>query len=140
MSLLTRALDEPPPPERRPGLLLELGLAEVLTSGPAAATHLREAWEHLEDPQLRAYAAGALTRTLFFTAPAAEASAVSRQAAAETPPELVDARQALRATELAAARYGMGGKLSAEDLSAVASRATGPGPRCSRRWSRSAWR
>ncbi len=127
VSLLTRALEEPPPPERRPGLLLELGLAEVLTSGPAAATHLREAWEQLEDPQLRAYAAGALTRTLFFTAPAAEASAVSRQAAAETPPELVDARQALRATELAAARYGMGGKLSAEDLSAVAIEGDGPG-------------
>jgi hypothetical protein len=65
---------------------------------------------------------------------------VSRQAAAETPPELVDARQALRATELAAARYGMGGKLSAEDLEAVAIEGDGPARRCSRRWSRSAWR
>ena len=51
VSLLTRAIEEPPPPERRPGLLLELGLAEVLTSGPAAAAHLRDAWESLEDPR-----------------------------------------------------------------------------------------
>ena len=126
VSLLTRAIEEPPPPERRPGLLLELGLAEVLTSGPAAATHLRDAWESLEDPQLRAYAAGALTRTLFFTAPAREAAAVARQAAAETPPELVDARQALRATELAAARYGIGGA-SVEDLDAEVIEGEGPG-------------
>ena len=112
MSLLTRAIEEPPPPERRPGLLLELGLAEVLTSGTAAAAHLRDAWESLEDPRMRAYAAGALARTLFFTAPARDAAAVARQAAAETPPELVDERQALRATEFAAARYGMGGEPS----------------------------
>ena len=82
--------------------------------------------ESLEDPQLRAYAAGALARTLFFTAPAHEAAAVARQAAAETPPELVDARQALRATELAAARYGIGGA-SVEDLDAEVIEGEGPG-------------
>src|SRR5262249_55246005 len=118
VSLLTRAIEEPPAPERRPELLLELGLAETLTSGPDAAMHLREAWEKLEEPRARAHAAAILARTLFFTAPAAEAAAVARAAADELPPELVDERQALRATELAAARYGMGGYPSTEDLEA----------------------
>ena len=127
VSLLTRAIEEPPPPERRPGLLLELGLAEVLTSGAAAAAHLQDAWESLEDPRLRAYAAGALARTLFFTAPAREAAAVAQQAAAEAPPELVDERQALRATEFAAARYGMGGEPSPADLAAEPIEGDGPG-------------
>src|SRR5262249_42376742 len=57
VSLLTRAIEEPPAPERRPELLLELGLAETLTSGPDAAMHLREAWEKLEEPRARAHAA-----------------------------------------------------------------------------------
>jgi DNA-binding CsgD family transcriptional regulator len=127
VSLLTRALEEPPPPERRADLLLELGLAETLTSGPAAADHLREAWESLEDPRRRAYAAAILARTLFFTAPAREAAAVARRAVAETPAELLDERQALRATELAAARYGMGGEPSAEDLAAERIEGEGPG-------------
>ncbi|HEY7629472.1 MAG TPA: LuxR C-terminal-related transcriptional regulator, partial [Thermoleophilaceae bacterium] len=127
VSLLTRAIEEPPPPERQPGLLLELGLAETLTSGPDAATHLREAWERLEDPHKRAYAAAILARTLFFTAPASEAAEVAQRAAAEAPPELVDERQALRATELAAARYGMGGYPSTEDLEAVTIEGDGPG-------------
>jgi DNA-binding CsgD family transcriptional regulator len=127
VSLLTRAIEEPPPTERQPDLLLELGLAETLTSGAAATTHLREAWERLEDPRRRAYAAAILARTLFFTAPAREAAATARDAAAEAPPELVDERQALRATELAAARYGTGGYPDAEDLEAVAIEGDGPG-------------
>jgi DNA-binding CsgD family transcriptional regulator len=127
VSLLTRALEEPPPPDRRAELLLELGLAETLTSGPAAADHLREAWESLHDPRRRAYAAAILARTLFFTAPARDAAAVARRAVAEIPPELVDERQALQATELAAARYGMGGEPSAEDLAAVRIEGDGPG-------------
>ena len=127
VSLLARAIEEPPEPERQPELLLELGLAETLTSGPAAATHLREAWERHEDPRRRAYAAAILARTLFFTAPAREAAEVARRAAAETPPELVDERQALRATELAAARYGSGGYPTPADLEAVVIEGEGPG-------------
>ncbi|HET7046529.1 MAG TPA: AAA family ATPase, partial [Gaiellaceae bacterium] len=126
VSFLARALDEPPEPGRRPGLLLELGLSETLTSGSAAAAHLREAWETLEDPSRRARAATILARTLFLTASGSEAAAVARRAAAETPPELVDERQALLATELAAARY-TGGTPSAEELEAVRVEGNGPG-------------
>jgi len=129
VSLLTRAIEEPPPPDRRPGLLFQLGLAEVLTSGPAAAEHLREAWRTLDDPRLRAHAAGILARTLFFTAPASDAADVARRAAAQAPPDLVDERQALRATELAAVRYGIGSRRSAEELDAIAVEGEGPGAR-----------
>ena len=99
----------------------------MLTSGTAAAAHLQDAWESLEDPRMRAYAAGALARTLFFTAPARDAAAVAQKAAAETPPEFVDERQALRATEFAAARYGMGGEPSPADLAAEPIEGDGPG-------------
>ncbi|HEY7077839.1 MAG TPA: AAA family ATPase, partial [Solirubrobacteraceae bacterium] len=129
VSLLGRAIEEPPPAARRAGLLLELGLAETLTSGPAAAAHLREAWEGLDDPRRRAYAAAILSRTLFFTAPAREAAAVARRAAAEAPPELLDERQALRATELAAARYGIGGEPMTDDVEAIVAEGDGPGAR-----------
>jgi DNA-binding CsgD family transcriptional regulator len=127
VALLTRAIEEPPPPGRQVDLLLELGLAETLTSGPDAAAHLREAWQRLEDPRRRAYAAAILARVLFFTAPASEAAEVAQLAAAEAPAELVDERQALRATELAAGRYGMGGQPSSEELDAIAIEGDGPG-------------
>ena len=104
---MARALEEPPPPERRTRVVLELGLAETLTSGPAAAAHLREAWEALEDPGERAQVAAALTRTLAFTASASETLEFVRRAAAETPTELVDERQALRAYELMAIPLGV---------------------------------
>jgi len=127
VSLLTRAIAEPPPAERRPQLLLDLGMAETLTSGPAAAAHLREAWQALDDPRRRAHAAAILGRVLFFTAPPGDAAAVVRCAAAETPGELVDERQALRALELAAARYGMGGTPTAAELEAITIEGDGPG-------------
>ena len=41
--LLRRALAEPPPPTERPGLLLELGIAEATAGQPAGEDHLREA-------------------------------------------------------------------------------------------------
>ena len=126
--LLTRALEEPPAPERRPGLLLELGLAETLTSGAAAATHLHEAWETLARPaRARLRRSDPRTHPLPHGA-AHEAAAVASRAAAETPPELVDERQALRATELAAARYGTGGAPTAEELEAVRIEGAGPAP------------
>ncbi len=127
VSLLARAIEEPPAAERRPRLLLDLGVAETLTSGPAAAAHLREAWQALDDPRQRARTAAILGRVLFFTAPPGEAAAVVRRAAAEAPPELVDERQALRALELAAARYGIGGTPTAAELDAIAIEGDGPG-------------
>ena len=50
VALLRRALEEPPAPARRAEVLLGLGTAEALTSGPAAADHLQEAYELIEEP------------------------------------------------------------------------------------------
>jgi DNA-binding SARP family transcriptional activator/DNA-binding CsgD family transcriptional regulator len=103
---LRRALEEPPAPERRARLLWELGVAEELVSGPAAAEHLRQAYELLEDPRERATAAQALLRTLIFTAPPEQAAALARDAIAMVPPELEDERQGLEALELMTAFFG----------------------------------
>lgn len=105
---LARALAEPPPPERRPDVLLELGLAEALTNGPAAAEHLREAYDALSDPQARGIAAQMLGRALLFTGFPEEGAEVARRAAAELPAELDDMRRALEAFELLAILFGAG--------------------------------
>jgi DNA-binding CsgD family transcriptional regulator len=129
VAYLARALDEPPAPERRAAILFELGLAETLTSGPSAAAHLREAWGLLEDPRHRALAASILARTLLFTAPAREAAEVASRAADETPPELVDERQALRALAIAAVFYGISNDAAVAHLEDLHPEGDGPGAR-----------
>ena len=47
-------MTEPPSPADRPDVLLELARAEVSVDGPAAMTHLREAYATLQDPSRRA--------------------------------------------------------------------------------------
>jgi len=51
---LRRALEEPPQPEQRAPLLMELGLAEMAAQDPAAMGHLEKALEAAEDPETRA--------------------------------------------------------------------------------------
>ncbi|HEX8053513.1 MAG TPA: AAA family ATPase [Thermoleophilaceae bacterium] len=94
VSYFTRALDEPPPADRRAGLLMELGMAEVSTFGPDAATHLRMAHDELEGPD-RAMAAYALARTLLFTGAAGEGAALAERTMDEVPEEALELRQAL---------------------------------------------
>ena len=107
---LRRALAEPAPGEWRPGLLLELGLAEGMTDGPAAVEHLGEAFERLADPPARALAAHALARALLFTGSPAEGAALAERAAEELPEELEDDRRGLTAFALAAGYFGVGGE------------------------------
>jgi DNA-binding NarL/FixJ family response regulator len=106
VAYLARALAEPPSPERRAEVLLELGRAEALTSGPAAAEHLREAYEALRDPQARGMAAQLLGRALLFTGFPEEGAGVVRRAAAELPSELEDLRKSLEAFELFSVLFG----------------------------------
>jgi DNA-binding NarL/FixJ family response regulator len=108
VSYLARAIEEPPPPVRRAHVLLELGRAESLTSGPAAVRHLGAAYEALDDPRERGMAAQVLGRALLFTGHAGEGAALARRAAAELPPELEDLRAALEAFELMAVFFGAG--------------------------------
>jgi DNA-binding CsgD family transcriptional regulator len=113
VAYLRRALDEPPPPDRRTGVLLALGTAEALTSGPAAAAHLQEAYETLEDPRARAELAGLLARALLFTGGASEAAGVAGRAAAALPPADGDLARGLEALALATYYFGGGAELLA---------------------------
>jgi DNA-binding CsgD family transcriptional regulator len=61
MTLLVRALEEPPAPTARPRLLLELGEAETALDRPGAEEHLREAHRLARDPAERARTALLLT-------------------------------------------------------------------------------
>src|SRR5262245_24157934 len=108
VSYLTRALHEPPPPEQEPHLLLDLGVAEALTFGPAATEHLQLAYEQLEDPSLRATAAQHLVRALLFTGRPAESAALARAVAAELPEKLAELRRGFEAAELATVLFGTG--------------------------------
>lgn len=127
VAYLERAQQEPPPPDLTTDVLLELGLAETLTSGLAAATHLRQAWEELTDPRRRAATAATLARTLMFTAPAHEAVEVAERAMDETPVELVDERQALRALGLIALFFGAGDTAIMTGLDGIVLAGDGPG-------------
>ena len=66
VTYLRRALEEPPFGTERAEVLLELGAAETLVSGPAAVEHLREAHELFDDPIRRAEVAVLLGRQLLY--------------------------------------------------------------------------
>jgi len=106
VAYVRRALEEPPPEEDRPELLLELGLTETLTSAPAAIDHLDEAYRSLEDPDKRAAAAHELGRLWLFTDTPERGAAIVREAAAGLPLELEDTRRKLEATEQMAVFFG----------------------------------
>jgi DNA-binding CsgD family transcriptional regulator len=108
VAYLRRALDELPPEAERGRLLFELGAAETLTSGPAAAEHLASAYEALDDHESRAVAAAMLGPTLMFMGSEEEAAAVAMRASRELPPELADLRMQLEAFEFTTAWFGAG--------------------------------
>ena len=108
-AFLGRALAEPPSPEQHTAVLLELGRAESLTNGAAAAEHLAHAYEMLDDPLERANAAQMLARTLLFTGHPNEAASIARAAAAELPPGFDDTRLAFEAFGFLAVQFGAEG-------------------------------
>ncbi|MGY1813671.1 BTAD domain-containing putative transcriptional regulator [Blastococcus sp. SYSU D00820] len=100
VTLLRRALEEPPAIDRRRELLRELGMIETLLDGAASTQHLLQAYAlHDDDPRLRADLAIAIARTHVFAAPPGVATTFAREAAAALPAELADERQALLALE-----------------------------------------
>lgn len=148
---LRRALAEPPPGPLRADVLLELGRAELLISGPDAVTHLRQAYEAVAEPGRRAAVAQLLGRGLLFTGEPAAAAELARRAAGDLPPGDDDGRAALAALELMAVFFGGGdpadlarlaplrarpvaGGLGAQMLAAVVGQewayAGGPSDRC----------
>jgi DNA-binding CsgD family transcriptional regulator len=79
---LGRALAEPPPPESRAAVLLELGSAEVRLGASGAVAHLGEAVELLRDPEQLATAVRRLAIALTL-AGNAEAAVAAIEAAVE---------------------------------------------------------
>jgi DNA-binding CsgD family transcriptional regulator len=77
---LARALDEQIDPAARAEVLVELGLAERRTNGPAAADHLRAGLELLPDRSRRGAVALELGRALWFTDRIGDAFAVFERA------------------------------------------------------------
>jgi DNA-binding CsgD family transcriptional regulator/Flp pilus assembly protein TadD len=109
VAYLRRALDTAPPDADLDRLLFELGAAEALTTGPAAAEHLARAYDLLSSPEDRAAAAGLLGRALLFTGSTKEAASIARRAASELPDELEDLRKRLEAFEFMAILFGAPG-------------------------------
>ncbi|HEX2070504.1 MAG TPA: AAA family ATPase [Thermoleophilaceae bacterium] len=105
---LGRALDDFPAHADRGRLLLELGTAETLTSGPTATRHLALAYEELTDPLSRAAAAGLLARALVFTGSPEEGASIARRAAEELPDGMDDVRMGLEAVEYMTVYFGAG--------------------------------
>jgi DNA-binding CsgD family transcriptional regulator/Flp pilus assembly protein TadD len=103
---LRRALREPPPGAKRPQLLLELGIAEILTDGASALEHLRMAYDTLADPLGKGIAAAVLGRVVLFTGDPPGAGRLALKAAGELPPELADLRRALEAFEACTHFFG----------------------------------
>ena len=106
IAYLRRALEEPPPEERRPQLLYELGLVEAGASGFEALEHLREAYDAIREPRTRVTIAFWITRLLMFTSQPDEAAQFARRARADAPAEFEDERRALEALELNSTYFG----------------------------------
>jgi DNA-binding CsgD family transcriptional regulator len=103
LAYLSRALEEPPPPELRGKLHFELGVAAAEMNAPLAAEHLRVAYDVLTEPDERATAAFALAQSQLFTGHAMEGGALARRAADAAPADL---RLAIQAMEMIAVFFG----------------------------------
>ena len=113
---LSRALAEPPPPQRRAHLLAELGRAEVLTDGHAAARHLTEALELTDDPRTRAGLALVLARVLLYTGRAQESLDLILATKRDPGGDSEDLPQMMDALTLIVPLYGAGETATAEEL------------------------
>jgi DNA-binding CsgD family transcriptional regulator len=127
VAYLERALAEPPAPSSRASVLFELGLAELLTSGPAAVEHLREAYDKLEHPAQRGMAGYLVARVLPFTGAPAEGLAMAQRVIQDLPPELDDLRNACEAIQMVAAVFG-GGPRDVVDVTSYRTESPGEGP------------
>jgi DNA-binding CsgD family transcriptional regulator len=102
--LLRRALAEPPSPEMRSGVLLELAEAEMQSGHPGAGTHIDAALTLLREPADRIEALALLAR-LRFQLGQHEASARALQEALELVDDDDPLAQALIADELSATLF-----------------------------------
>lgn len=123
--LLERAVNEPPPPEVRGEVLLELARAEAAAGSPAAISAFEHALEQVRDQRRRADAWHGLSRLLYVRGEhrlAATAAVTGRAELAEGDPR----RERLLADELAAALFVP--ELAAETVARTDALARGPRP------------
>lgn len=128
VSYLRRALEEPAAEDERPGLLLELGMAEALTSGPDAVKHLRAALATTDDPAIHATAAPVLSQSLIFTSEVRQAAQYAREARAGLPDDQTDLGEILEAIELGTTLFGLADPEMISRLAELRDRPVGPGP------------
>ncbi len=105
---LQRALEEPPSPEDRPAVLLELGMAEAHATGPGAVDHLTEALSFVDDPLARADITQMLGRVMLFTGDPEGAAEIARAAIADLPAAAEDVRRTLEALVHMTVYFGAG--------------------------------
>lgn len=106
VTLLERALEEPPPAAERPRVLLELGLVQSQLDAPAGIARLEAAHATLADPQLRLRAVGALAWGYLFVGRPDEAAALAARTTAEAPTGAEDTLDWLTAIRLMAPFFG----------------------------------
>lgn len=132
-SYLRRALDEPPGPGARAGVLRQLGVSEGATGLPSAVTRLEEALAAGRDDAGRAQTLLALGRTLAFVGRGSEALRALDEAAAATGAEPhVSAQARAEAGALGALEPGRRAALlraAGESATAQRSSATSPAQR-----------
>jgi DNA-binding SARP family transcriptional activator len=126
---LQRAQAEPPDPEVRSALTLELGAAAEFVRGTAAAEALGRAHAALTDPVARAMTAVMLARTLLFMEHPSEAMVVVDAARAELPAGHEDLDLALRAIRIVGVFFGVADPANLAELDAwrAGPRSQGPG-------------
>ncbi len=83
ITLLRRALDEPPPADERPATLIALAQAEAADDSPSAVPRLVEALESVDDRAQRADAYNQLARLLFFKGDISQAADAAERGLAE---------------------------------------------------------
>ena len=106
VTYLTRMLAEPIADERRPGVLLQLGMAEAGTGRTAAAEHLLAAYRGLDAPELRVAAAYALSRVLLFVGEAQRAADLAAEAQRELAGAAPDLIAIVESVELISIYFG----------------------------------
>ena len=102
--LLARALAEPPPPDLRTAVVLELGQAHARAGAPDAVFPLSEIVSNAADPDVIAAAAIELSGMLFFAGRADQGAAIldrAQERLRESLPDHPSARPALEGLEVA---------------------------------------
>jgi tetratricopeptide (TPR) repeat protein len=107
VACLARALAEPPGPEERAEVLLELGLAEAASEPVASVEHLAEALERNRDPTRRGFISLALGQATAFSGRFVAAADILETALTEAGEETSPLLGSLQGEFLNAARFDL---------------------------------